>query len=310
MHREQQSTPRILMIRPAAFGVDTDCAATNHFQQDTDLDPKEIQRRALAEFDAAVYQLDAHGVQVHVFNDSAFPVTPSAIFPNNWFSTHGGDTVVIYPMLAESRRAENDPEVFAFLDRAGFDIDEYIDMSLYEAEDRALEGTGSMVLDRVNGQVFACLSPRTDLELLETFGQELDFFPIPFHAVDAQGRAIYHTNVMLAIGTEWAIVCAEAIRDVGERKRVLDGLDEQGREVIEISFAQMDHFAANVIELRNRQGNPLIVLSERALASLREDQKAILKSKGELLTVAVPTIQDIGGGGIRCMIAELFLNKK
>ena len=304
----KQSTSQILMVRPAAFGFDGDTATTNAFQQTSSLTEEELQNRAIAEFDDMVHLLDDKGVEVTVFTDTAHPRTPSAIFPNNWFSTHLDNTVALYPMLHSSRRAENDPAVFDLLQQAGYQIDEYLDFTLYEAQDRALEGTGSLVLDRLHGQAFACISPRTDPELVETFGNELDFFPFLFHAETAPGQPIYHTNVMMAIGTHWSVVCDEVIRE-SDRARVIDALDDWGRELVRISADQMASFAGNMLELVNGEGQPLIVMSEQARKSLNASQITSLEKHGELLPVPVSNIETAGGGSVRCMIAELFLDR-
>ena len=302
----QQSTNAILMIRPAAFGFDPDTAESNVFQKRLDLLPEEIQDLAVAEFDDMVGRLLQEGVDVNVFVDDPLPEKPDAIFPNNWFSTHPDGEVVLYPMESPSRRAERDDAVFDQLAADGWRIDEMLDLSHYERQELFLEGTGSMVIDRLGGKAYACLSSRTHPELLDAISYELDLLPVAFHA-EAEGVPVYHTNVMMAIGTGWAVVCAECITDAAERKAVLEGLVVGGRDVVEITLDQMASFAGNMIELRDGEGNPLVVMSQSAHESLTQSQLDRLSAQGKIIPVPGPTIEAIGGGSVRCMIAEVFL---
>lgn len=294
------------MIRPAAFGFDPETADSNVFQQRPDFHPEEVQDLAVAEFDEMVGLLLREGIDVNVFVDSPLPEKPDAVFPNNWFSTHPDGAVVIYPMQSQSRRAERNDGVIDQLVADGWLIDEVLDLSLYEREDLFLEGTGSMVIDRIGGKVYACLSSRTHPELLDAIAYELDLVELTFHA-EAEGMPVYHTNVMMAIGTKWAVVCADAIVDASERETVLSSLKATGRDVVEISLEQMSVFAGNMLELENSDGEHLIVMSESARASLEPSQLDRLGKCGKIVAIPVPTIEAVGGGSVRCMIAEVFL---
>lgn len=298
------------MIRPAAFGYDRETAASNVFQQQMDLLPEAIHQRAVEEFDEMVGILGREGLDVNVFVDSALPVKPDAVFPNNWFSTHTDGTTVFYPMLSTARRAERDEAVLDHLSADGWHIEELIDLSMHEADDLFLEGTGSMVLDRIHRKAYACLSPRTSPELLEAVAYELDFTAVDFYASTDDGVEIYHTNVMMAVGTDWAVLCAESIRDEAERKMVEENLEQDGKEVVRISLAQMAQFAGNMVELVRPDGERLIVLSQSAHDALEPAQMEALGRHGRLLPIAIPTIETVGGGSVRCMIAEIFLPPK
>lgn len=296
---EPQTTARVLLIRPARFGANPETAATNAFQGVAAGSADEVLARARSEFDGLVAALRAHGVEVEVVEDTATPPKPDAVFPNNWVSFHAGGRALLYPMLAPSRQAEVRPELVAKLGYGPV-------VDLRGDAAAVLEGTGSLVLDRRARVAYACLSPRTTPAGLARFRDALGYEVVTFHATDARGQAIYHTNVMLSIGTRLALVCLEAIRDAGERERVARRLRESGHELVELSLAQVEDFAGNVLELRSRSGTPLFVLSARARAALRPEQRARMESQGTLVSADLTTIETCGGGSARCMLAELF----
>jgi hypothetical protein len=303
-----QSAAHIVMIRPANFASNPETLASNRFQSTSgDLDGRQIQQLAQLEFEALATALSDAGVNVHVFDDTAAPIKPDALFPNNWFSTHPDGTVVLYPMLAPNRRLERRDDLIETLHKeTGFHVHATIDLTHREIEGKYLEGTGSLVLDRVNRIAYACLSPRTDLDVLGEFGQRLDYDIVVFDAVDANGAAIYHTNVLMSVGTQFAAVCAEAI-ETARRSAVLNLLEKTGHQLIELTFDQMHSFAGNMLELRTVSGGLVIAMSDTALRSLRPDQVALLETCGTIVTVAIPTIERLGGGSVRCMIAEVHL---
>jgi hypothetical protein len=302
-----QSTARVLMIRPAAFGPNAETAATNVFQGRRAGSAAEVLAAARAEFQALVGALRAAGVEVFVVEDTPVPPKPDALFPNNWVSFHPGGRVVLYPLLAPSRRSEVRPEVLAELERRGaIGRARVLDLRAEAADGCFLEGTGSLVLDRIARVAYACLSPRTSRELLARFSRELDFEPVAFHAFDGRGTPIYHTNVMMSVGTEVAVVALESIQDRAERESVVARLAASGRELVPLTLAQVESFAGNLLELRAQSGEALFVLSARARTALRREQLAVLERHGRLVPVDVETIETCGGGSVRCMIAELF----
>lgn len=305
---EAQSAGAVLMVRPACFGFNQQTASSNAFQRGGAVagDPQAL---ALMEFDAVAQALNAQGVQVFIAMDTAEPVKPDAIFPNNWVSFHADGTVILYPMLALNRRLERREDILAQLVKdGGFRVRKTLDLGYREAEEKFLEGTGSMVLDRAARLAYACLSPRTDLDVLGEFAQQLDYELVTFEASDA-GQAIYHTNVLMMIGTGYAVICAECIEDERRRADVLSLLKASGHEVVEIDRAQMRQFAGNMLELSG-EGGRVLVLSTTALNSLKGEQIEILMSHALLMPVSIPTIEHLGGGGIRCMLAEVHLPRR
>jgi hypothetical protein len=294
------------MVRPACFGRNNETAASNEFQNSGELG-SDIQGRALREFDALVSVLRAAGVQVLTMDDTLSPRKPDAIFPNNWFSTHADGTLVLYPMLAPNRRLERrEADLSAALHGAGFRIDRIVDLSYREAEGKFLEGTGSVVLDRPQRIAYACLSPRTDMDVLAEFSQRLDYELVTFEAQGPRGLPVYHTNVMLALGPGFAVLCAEALPRAVQRAAVAASLSQGGHEVIEIASTQMAEFAGNLISLEANDG-PAIALSARAWSSLDTVQRAAIARCGRVITAEIPTIENVGGGSLRCMLAENFL---
>ena len=302
-----QSSSTVMMVRPRNFLSNPETAVSNAFQVKHGEDAAD-NRRAVAEFNGLVSALEGAGVEVLVIEDTDSPVKPDAIFPNNWVSFHADGRVVLYPMLAPNRRLERRPDVLEYLhEDLGFDIREISDLSDHEAREQYLEGTGSMVFDRVNRLAYACLSPRTHLQAAADFAQRMGYEMVLFEAVDAQGSAIYHTNVMLCIGSGLAVICADSIRDETVRAAVLQRLEETGHELVLISLEQMEAFAGNMLEVIGRGGKGRLVMSGRARASLRADQLEIIKKYLEPLAVSVPYIEDCAGGSVRCMLAEVFL---
>ena len=301
---EMQSAAAVLMVRPQRFHSNPQTLASNAFQRDFGAD---VHAAATREFDALAAALRDAGVEVVALDDTPEPPTPDAVFPNNWFSTHADGTIVLYPMCAPNRRVERRLDLFADLRARGFGCNRLVDLSMHELDGRFLEGTGSLVLDRIERRAYACLSPRTDRQMVELWCQELDYQPFAFEATDAVGRPIYHTNVMLALGTGWAVVCSAAIDDPTRRRQLLTQLDGGGRGVVDIDRGQMAAFAGNILELRDRTGRPVIAMSAQARAALQPDQLAALSKHGRIVSSPVPTIETAGGGSVRCMIAELFL---
>lgn len=306
-----QATSHILMIRPVRFGFNEQTATTNAFQdikhaaQTRDV----AQEDALREFDEMVRQLRAAGVDVIVVEDTAEPYTPDSIFPNNWVSFHNNGTVILYPMQAENRRLERRRDILDQLEER-FYINRLVDLSAFEGEGKFLEGTGSMVLDRKFKVAYACLSPRTSEEALDAFALQMNYEIVKFSAVDANGQAIYHTNVLMCIGDMFAVVCLAAIPDPDERLMVRSTLEMSGRQLIEITLDQMAHFAGNMLEVKTKRGGKLIVMSTQAYESLTHRQIDALDDFGALLHFDLSMIEGNGGGSARCMMAEVHLPEK
>lgn len=304
---QPQTTSSVLMIRPARFGANPETAATNAFQQGRALCGPEVLTRARREFDGLVAALRTSGVEVSVIDDTAEPEKPDAVFPNNWVSFHADGTAVLYPLLAPSRRKEVRLEVLEELERRGaFVRRRTIDLRQGEETGSFLEGTGSLVLDHVARVAYACLSPRTSCAMLARFERELEYEAIAFHAFDARGVAVYHTNVMMSVGSSVAVVCLESIRDGAERMAVGRRLEASGHELLPITLAQVDEFAGNLLELGSRSDGALFVLSQRARRALRPDQVGALELHGRIVSADLDTIETHGGGSARCMIAEVF----
>jgi hypothetical protein len=303
---EQQTTADVLMIRPANFCVNTQTLASNRFQQAA-ASSVNSQATAVAEFDSLVRALRQAKVRVHVFDDRQLPSTPDALFPNNWVSFHADASTVVYPMLALNRRLERRFDILESLSRdQHFHSSRLVDLSHREADDEFLEGTGSVVLDRVNRIAYACLSPRTHLDVLGEFAQIMNYQIVAFEAADRDGIPIYHTNVLLSIGTRFAAVCADAIRS-DQRADVLDCLRDSGHEIIELSYEQMSNFAGNILELATTEGTSVVALSERAFTALTHEQRVQLQAYGKPVSASIPTIEALGGGSVRCMLAEIHL---
>jgi hypothetical protein len=313
--RESQSAAAVLMVRPANFGFNPETAASNAFQHAPEAmrsrspapASSEHQTLALREFDAFSEQLCRSGMQVIIAEDTAEPVKPDALFPNNWVSFHCDGTVVLYPLLAPNRRIERREEVIRRVTGAGaFRVTRTVDLCYREQEGKYLEGTGSLVLDRPHRVAYANLSPRTDLDVLGEFAQQLDYDLVTFEAVDATGKPVYHTNVMMAVGARFAVVCGASIAELRYRDAVYSKLRAAGREIIDISLEQMHEFAGNLLELAPA-GSSVIALSTTAWRSLDARQRRALEKHGSILAADIPIIERYGGGGVRCMLAEIHL---
>jgi hypothetical protein len=305
-HLAMQSTSSILMIRPVNFGFNEQTAGSNAFQ--VKAEGEHIHRQALQEFDNMVSKLLSEGIDVTVIEDTPSPATPDSIFPNNWISFHGDGTVYLYPMQAENRRAERRQEILENLGK-GFNIEDIRDLSYFEKNGKFLEGTGSMVLDRDNMIAYACLSPRTNTEVLSKFCEMEGYSACCFHAADSNGIAIYHTNVMMCVGEQFAVICLESIEDQQERQQAISSLENSGKEIVDISFEQIAQFAGNMLNLKSKSGESLLVMSERAFNSLNAEQVQRLEKYSRLVYSPIETIENNGGGSARCMIAEIHLPK-
>ncbi len=304
---QPQSTSRILMIRPAAFAFNEQTAGSNAFQRLTGTE--DTAQAALEEFDEMVRHLVAAGVEVLVVEDTERPYTPDAVFSNNWVSYHQSGKVVLYPMLAENRRLERRRDILKQLEET-FKIEEVIDLSYFEKDGKFLEGTGSMVLDRRYKIAFAALSPRTHREPLQAFAEAMGYELVLFTAFDRHNRLVYHTNVMLCIGDIFAVVCLEAVTDPDERYLLRSVLEETHKVIVEITLEQMEAFAGNMLMVRNREDQKLLVMSTAAYDSLTASQRSLLEDFVRMLPVDLPVIEANGGGSARCMMTEIHLPLK
>jgi hypothetical protein len=295
------------MIRPVNFGFNAETAVNNAFQvagQDI-----AAQEKAQKEFDGFVQLLRQNGVDVTVVNDTPEPYTPDSIFPNNWVSFHQDGTIILYPMFAVNRRLERKPRVIQQIGNR-FDIRHTVDLTTYEPQDKFLEGTGSMVLDRDKKIAYACISPRTDKMILSDFAKKMNYRPVAFTAVDDKGRAIYHTNVMMCVADNYVVICLDSIADTSEREMVVEVIKESGKEIITITLEQMNHFAGNMLQVENVKGEKLLVMSSQAFMALSAGQVKKLESYNRILYSSLDTIETNGGGSARCMMAEVFLPVK
>ena len=295
------------MIRPVNFKFNEQTAENNKFQQVTD--QQDVHDQALSEFDSFVDLLRSNGVEVTVIDDTLQPETPDSIFPNNWVSFHDSGEVILYPMFSENRRAERRHDILEKL-RDHFTVNKVTDLSTHEAQDIFLEGTGSLVLDRDHQIAYACLSFRTNQIALEKFCEATGYDAVVFNAVDATGFPIYHTNVMMCVADQFAVVCLDCIPNVVERENVVKSLTGNKKQIVEITFDQMSHFAGNMLQLKNKQGDSLLVMSEQAYLSLNKTQVSTLKKYSQLLYAPLYTIEKNGGGSARCMLAEVHLPLK
>lgn len=305
-----QITDTILMIRPVNFRMNEQTAVNNYFMEDLDIQNQKINERAQEEFDNFVETLRRKGVNVIVVDDKVETDTPDSIFPNNWVSFHDNGTVVVYPMFAVNRRRERREDLFDILEEKGFRIDNVIDYTSAEKDGLFLEGTGSILMDRVNQKAYCALSERAHEDLFIEFCEDFDCFPVIFTAkqtVDGQRLPIYHTNVMMAMAETFVVICLDSIDDKKERKNVVDHIKKDGREIIEITEEQMHHFAGNMLQVIGANDQRFMVMSTQAYKSLRDDQvKAIEKHCG-IIHSPLDTIETCGGGSARCMMAEVFL---
>tara|TARA_B110000008_G_scaffold279891_1_gene329398 strand:+ start:1085 stop:2014 length:930 start_codon:yes stop_codon:yes gene_type:complete len=307
-----QSTNSILMIRPINFGYNKETAKDNHYQiKDSII--KNSNESAQKEFDNMVMNLKQNGISVHVFQDDKNDDTPDSIFPNNWVSFHENGDVGLYPMYAKNRRLERRPEVLEFLENEGFTISNVVDYSSAESENKFLEGTGSMILDRENRVAYCSISNRSNEDLFIEFCEDFEFTPALFNSYQSVGNKrlpIYHTNVMMCVASDYAIVCLDSIDDKKQRKNVSNFINNTGKKLIEISENQVESFAGNMLELLNDKGESILVMSSSAEDSLNENQKNIIKKYSRIVSSDINTIEACGGGSARCMMAEIFLPKK
>lgn len=305
----QQSTKHIFLVKPANFGFNNETAQSNAFQNTIKESNTSLNEVVLTEFNDFENTLISNGVNVIVFNDTSTPINPDAIFPNNWISLHENGKVIIYPMLAPNRRTEVNED---FINQIAtcFKIKELVDLRHYESQNRFLEGTGSIVFNHKAKIAYACLSERTDKKIFEEVCEILGYQPISFKSVDSNNNPIYHTNVMMCIGTKFATICLESIKDNVEKEKVISSLKKSGLAIVDITYQQLKNFAGNMLELTNKDNNKIVALSQSAFNSLTNSQKQVIERNAKLLPLCIPTIETIGGGSARCMIAEIFLKKK
>ena len=309
--QESQLASAVLMITPVRFESNPSTAASNKFQGRNPDSPNKQQRDAAEEFVGLRAALETSGIEVIQVDDTVEPHTPDAIFPNNWVSFHADGTVVLYPMEAPNRRAERRPDIIETLvEDHEFIVRKIVDLSTHEAQAQYLEGTGSLVLDRVNRVAYACLSSRTHLDALGDFAQRMGYEVLAFDAHDRNGAPIYHTNVLMSVGEALAVICAEAIPREDQRDAVLRRLADTGHEVVTIDFDQMDAFAGNMLELRSVDGERILAMSEQAKQSLDVDQMEKLAANAQIVSAPINRIESSAGGSVRCMLAEIHLNKR
>lgn len=302
-----QTTSNLLMIKPVRFDFNAETAVNNSFQQASA--DQQVSEKAAAEFDRFVSVLSNAGVQVTVVEDTPEPHTPDSVFPNNWISFHDDGTIFLYPMFAVNRRLERKPHVLSVIAEK-FRVENTIDLSAYEQQQVFLEGTGSMVLDRENKISYACLSPRTDIQVLHDWCNKAGFRPVAFTSVDSKGDPIYHTNVMMCIADQFAVICLDSIPDETEKRTVIETLKDTKKEIIEISFDQMNRFAGNMLQVQNTKGDCFLVMSSQAYNSLTAEQIKRIEHYNPILHSDITTIETNGGGSARCMMAEVFLAEK
>ncbi len=300
-----QSTNSVLMIRPGGFYPNPETAADNAFQRHTHCHSDTLTLAARKEFDAAVQTLRATGVNVHVFEDTAEPEKPDAVFPNNWISMHHDGRIALFPMYSVLRRRERRQDIIEEL-RKEYRVTKVIDYSAFEKEGCCLEGTGSLVLDHMNKIAYVSLSNRSNPNVIRRFADDFKYEPVTFSSIGPNGQPIYHTNVMMCVGTGFAIVGLEMIANKVERQQVRASLEKTEKEIVELTADQIANFAGNAIELLNSDGEKLLVLSSRAARALTEEQRETLTRYAQLVPLELPTIE-LGGGSARCMIATIHL---
>ncbi len=308
---QSQTTSRILMIRPVNFGFNPETAESNAFQDiKVAAQTKDIaQHDALREFDDMARHLQDAGVEVMIYNDTPDPYTPDSVFPNNWVSFHYSGTVVLYPMQAGNRRLERRTDIIDDLAKR-FHVSKIVDLTAFEQDGKYLEGTGSLVFDRMNRVAFACLSPRTHPDVLAEYSRRTGYRVVSFHATDAAGKAVYHTNVLMCIGDSFAVVCLAAITNPDERLLVRQELVKLNKRIIDITLEQMSHFAGNMLLIETQKKHKLLVMSTAAFESLTSKQIEMLDDSATLLHVDLSMIEGNGGGSARCMMCEVHLPLK
>ncbi len=299
------------MVRPANFAFNEETAASNAFQsRDGKLSAAEMRERAMQEFDGFVAQLRNAGVDVIVAEDTPTPVKTDAVFPNNWVTFHQEGFIVTYPMLSPIRRLERSDAIIETVLRKGFRSDRRLNFETSEPSGRFLEGTGSIIFDHQHRLAYACLSPRTDAALLEDLCQAIGYQKVVFHSVDGNGQDIYHTNVMMALGETFVVICLDTVRDPEERRILEEKFRETLKEIVDITLAQMNSFSGNMLQVRNTDGQTILVMSSQAYRALTPAQIQQLEGHTQLLHAPIDTIETYGGGSARCMMAEVFLPKK
>ena len=308
----RQSTNSILMIRPNNFGFNEETANDNHYQN-KEFFESNSNENAQKEFDNMVKNLKQNGISVHVFQDDDINYTPDSIFPNNWISFHENGDIGLYPMYAKNRRLERRPEVLEFLEEEGFGIENIVDYSGAESENKFLEGTGSMILDRENRIAYCSISNRSNEDLFIDFCEDFEFTPVLFNSFQSVGDErlpIYHTNVMMCVAMSYVVICLDSIDDKKQRKNVCEFIKKSEKEIINISENQVEKFAGNMLELLNDKGESVLVMSKSAENSLSENQKNTITNYSKIISSDINTIELCGGGSARCMMAEIFLPKK
>ena len=309
----QQTTNTILMIRPVAFRMNEQTAVNNYFQEELSIKNAEINRNAQKEFDDYALKLKNHGINVIVVDDVLEADTPDSIFPNNWISFHQDGNVGLYPMFAENRRRERREDILDILESKGFIINNIIDYTSAEDEGIFLEGTGSLLLDRVNRKAYCALSPRADEDLFIEFCEDFEYTPVIFEAyqtVEGKRLPIYHTNVMMCLAETFAVICLDCIDNKKERKNILSNLKEDGKEVIAITEEQVANFAGNMLQVRGHNNELFLIMSQYAYNCLTEAQIKKIESHCNIISSSLETIETCGGGSARCMMAEVFLPKE
>ena len=308
-----QITNTVLMIRPAQFRMNEQTSVNNYYQKDLENAlPEAVNKMAVKEFDAMVKKLKKAGIKVIVVKDTKEFDTPDSIFPNNWISFHANGTIGLYPMFAENRRLERKESVLEAVEAEGFIVKNVVDYTAAETDSLFLEGTGSILLDRVNNKAYCAISDRADEELFIEFCEDFEYTPVVFSAyqtVNDKRKKIYHTNVMMCIGDRFAVVCLASIDDKRERKSLIKHLQDDGKKVIEISEEQVNNFAGNMLQLKGSEDATYLVMSESALNSLRPAQVQLIESYTTIVSSPLDTIESCGGGSARCMMAEVFLPK-
>lgn len=305
-----QCASTLLMIRPATFRFNEQTSHSNFFQQTLgNFSEEEILAKAQNEFDQMVKTLRENGIEILVINDSSDEIKPDALFPNNWISTDRNGNIFVFPMCTENRRLEKREDILDQLKQKFF-VDTITDLSFFESENKFLEGTGSMVMDHIHKKIYAGISPRTNEELVHIFAEHIDYVPVCFYGSDQNNNSIYHTNVIMSIGERFAIVCFDSIKNEMEKQKIIDSLLHDKIDILEISSDQMNHFAGNMLQVKNNKKKDFLVMSEQAFQSLNEKQLSIIRKYSDILSVPIQTIETVGGGSARCMMAEIFLEKK
>lgn len=298
-----QTTDRILMIEPVNFSFNAETAVNNAFQVEGAADDAQV--KAHNEFENFVRVLRGYDINVTVIKDTPLPYTPDSIFPNNWISFHG-DTICLYPMYAPNRRQERKPALIELL-KQQYNISKIIDFSDYESQNKFLEGTGSMVLDRENKIAYACLSPRTDIIPLDDFCRTMQYTSVLFDATDANNKPIYHTNVMMCVADAYVVICLDSIRNEQQKQSVINSLNDTHKQIVSITLEQMNSFAGNMLQVENKKGEKFLVMSSQAYASLKPEQVSVLEQFNTIIHAPLTTIETNGGGSARCMMAEMFV---